>query len=45
MPKYIVDYSGLIVVDADSMDNAADLAYEHLAGMLDYFDIMGVKDA
>ena len=45
MAEYLVDFSGHILVDADSMNNAADLAYEHLAGMLDDFDIMGVNNA
>lgn len=44
MAEYLVDFSGHILVDAGNMDDAADLAYEHLAGVLEYFRITGVNE-
>lgn len=44
MPSYTVDYGGWMVVEADSSDAAFDLVYEHLAHLIDDFEIIGVEE-
>lgn len=43
MPSYMVDYGGWVVVEAAGSNAAADLVYEHLAHLIDDFEIRNVE--
>lgn len=44
MARYAVDYQGYLYVDADNADLAMDIAYEHLAHLIDDFEIVNVEE-
>lgn len=44
MPSYTVDYGGWIVVDAADSEEAFALVHEHLAHILDDFEIVNVEE-